>query len=79
MARERSELILADIVAVRAERNPDLKSSALMALARPLATLSARLESHVGGNALRQCLKRGLVTYRYRVFEARGPAGFIAG
>jgi len=53
-------------------RPRDRALSLLIALTRPLSSMSARLESHLGGNALRQCLKRGLVAYRYRVFKANG-------
>ena len=56
------------------DRPRDYALGLLMALTRPLASMSARLESHLGGNALRQCLKRGLITYRYRVFKASGSA-----
>ncbi len=52
------------------DRPRDRALGLLIALTRPFVSMSARLESHLGGNALRQCLKRGLVTYRYRVFEA---------
>ncbi len=56
------------------DRPRDRALGLLIALTRPFASVSARLESHLGGNALRQCLKRGLVTYRYRVFKASGSA-----
>ena len=52
------------------DRPRDRALGLLIALTRPFVSLSARLESHLGGNALRQCLKRGLVVYRYRVFRA---------
>ena len=52
------------------DRPRDRALGLLIALARPFARMSARLESHLGGNALRQCLKRGLVAYRYRVFKS---------
>jgi SAM-dependent methyltransferase len=54
------------------DRPRDRALGLLIALTRPLASMSARLESHLGGNALRQCLKRGLVEYRYRIFRAGG-------
>lgn len=54
------------------DRPRDRALGQLIALMRPFAAMNARLESHVGGNALRQCLKRGLVEYRYRVFRAGG-------
>ena len=57
------------------DRPRDRALRLLMALTRPLSSVNARLESHLGGNALRQCLKRGLVVYRYRVFKASGSAG----
>ena len=56
------------------DRPRDRALGLLIALTRPFSSMSARLESHLGGNALRQCLKRGLVTYRYRVFKASGSA-----
>ena len=56
------------------DRPRDRALGLLIAFTRPFSAMSARLESHVGGNALRQCLKRGLVTYRYRVFKASGSA-----
>ena len=55
------------------DRPRDRALRLLMALTRPFSSMSPRLESHLGGNALRQCLKRGLVAYRYRVFKASGP------
>jgi SAM-dependent methyltransferase len=56
------------------DRPRDRALGLFVALARPFTSLNSRLESHVGGNALRQCLKRGFVTYRYRVFRAIEPA-----
>ncbi len=56
------------------DRPRDRALGLLIALARPFSSMSARLESHLGGNALRQCLKRGLVAYRYRVFKASGSS-----
>jgi len=56
------------------DRPRDRALGVLIALTRPFSSMSARLESHLGGNALRQCLKRGLVAYRYRVFKASGSA-----
>ena len=38
-------------------------------LRRPLGGSSKRFLSLSGGNALRQCLRRGLVTYRFRVWR----------
>ena len=52
------------------DRPRDRVLGLLIALTRPFVSMSARLESHLGGNALRQCLKRGLVAYRYRVWKA---------
>lgn len=40
-----------------------------VAVARPIFATSLRWMSLSGGHALRQCLKRGLVQYRYRVWE----------
>ena len=60
------------------DRPRDRALGLLMALTRPFASMSPRLEGHLGGNALRQCLKRGLVTYRYRVFKASGPKHRLA-
>ena len=54
------------------DRPRDRALGLLIALTRPFSSMSARLESHLGGNALRQCLKRGLITYRYRVYRASG-------
>ncbi len=55
------------------DRPRDRALGLLMALTRPFSAMSPRLEGHLGGNALRQCLKRGLVSYRYRVFKASAP------
>ncbi len=52
------------------DRPRDRALGLLIAVTRPFVSMSARLESHLGGNALRQCLKRGLVAYRYRVWKA---------
>ncbi len=52
------------------DRPRDRVLGLLIALTRPFVSMSARLESHLGGNALRQCLKRGLVAYRYRAWKA---------
>ena len=54
------------------DRPRDRALGLLLALTRPFSSMSARLQSHMGGNALRQCLKRELITYRYRVFRASG-------
>lgn len=43
-------------------------------LRRPFGGTSKRFLSLSGGDALRQCLKRGLVTYRYRVWRLRGDS-----
>ncbi len=56
------------------DRPRDRALGLLIALTRPFVSMSARLESHLGGNALRQCLKRGLVAYRYRVWKASRSA-----
>ncbi|MGH9337247.1 MAG: class I SAM-dependent methyltransferase, partial [Vicinamibacteria bacterium] len=42
-----------------------------VALLRPLGARTPRLQSLFGGNALRGCLKRGLLSYRFRVWEKR--------
>jgi len=55
------------------DRPRDRALGLLITLARPFSAMSPRLGGHLGGNALRQCLKRGLVSYRYRVFKASGP------
>ena len=60
------------------DRPRDRALGVLIGLMRPVSSRKVRLESHLGGNALRQCLKRGLVTYRYRVFKARGSAGLTS-
>ncbi len=56
------------------DRSRDRALGLLIALTRPLFAVSARLESLRGSNALRQSLKRGVVSYRYRVFKANGSA-----
>ena len=45
------------------DRPRDWAIAALIPLVRPLALKSERYSSLLGGNALRQCLKRGLVRY----------------
>jgi SAM-dependent methyltransferase len=57
---------------LKLDRPRDRALGLLITLTRPFASMNARLESHLGGNALRQSLKRGLVSYRYRVFKASG-------
>ena len=57
---------------LKLDRSRDRALGLLIALTRPLASMNAILESYLGSNALRQCLKRGLVAYRYRVFQASG-------
>jgi SAM-dependent methyltransferase len=51
------------------DRPRDLAIAFAVAVLRPLPLEGHRYQSLVGGNALRQCLKRGLVTYRARVWE----------
>ncbi len=41
-------------------------------LLRPFLSDSPRTRSLVGGNALRKCLKQGLIQYRFRVWEKSG-------
>lgn len=41
----------------------------VVALGRRLGARGPRFEALSGGDALRQCLKRGLATYRFRVYE----------
>jgi SAM-dependent methyltransferase len=53
------------------DRPRDRALAALVPLLRPLRLESERYSSLAGGNALRRCLKRGLVTYRVRVWEKR--------
>lgn len=57
------------------DRPRDRALALFIALTRPVSSMNVGLESHLGGNALRQCLKRGLVAYRYRVFRASQQAG----
>ena len=54
------------------DRPRDRALRGLVALARPFRPRSARWGNFLGGNALRQCLKRGLVAYRYRVWTKGG-------
>lgn len=51
------------------DRPRDRGLALLLPLMRPFLTDSPRVRSLVGGNALRACLKRGLVEYRVRVWE----------
>lgn len=51
------------------DRPRDRVLGAVVALGRPLFREHPRWMSLSGGHALRQCLKRGLVQYRYRVWE----------
>jgi SAM-dependent methyltransferase len=52
------------------DRPRDVLLHLYMALRRPFGGKGKRFLSLSGGSALRQCLKRGLVTYRYRVWRA---------
>ena len=51
------------------DRPRDLAIACAVALVRPLGLGGQRYLSLLGGNALRQCLKQGLVRYRARVWE----------
>jgi SAM-dependent methyltransferase len=51
------------------DRPRDLAIACGVALFRPLRLTGHRYSSFLGGNALRKCLKRGLVRYRARVWE----------
>lgn len=51
------------------DRPRDRLLGAVVALGRPLFGASQRWLSLSGGHALRQCLKQGHVSYRYRVWE----------
>lgn len=53
------------------DRPRDRALAALIPLLRPLGLEGVRYSSLLGGNALRTCLKRGLVTYRFRVWQKR--------
>lgn len=50
------------------DRPRDRALALLVPLVRPFLSDGPRLRSLVGGNALRTCLKRGLVQYRFRVW-----------
>ncbi len=54
------------------DRPRDRALALFLLLLRPFVSDSPRVRSLVGGNALRACLKRGLVDYRFRVWEKRG-------
>ena len=51
------------------DRPRDRLLGAVVALGRPVFGANQRWLSLSGGHALRQCLKRGQVSYRYRVWE----------
>jgi SAM-dependent methyltransferase len=53
------------------DRPRDLAIACAVTLLRPFRLTGDRYLSLLGGNALRQCLKRGLVRYRARVWEKR--------
>ncbi|HEY7697265.1 MAG TPA: methyltransferase domain-containing protein [Vicinamibacteria bacterium] len=53
------------------DRPRDRVLALLLPLLLPLLPDGPRLRSLVGGNALRTCLERGLVSYRFRVWEKR--------
>ncbi len=54
------------------DRPRDRLLGAVVALGRPVFSASPRWLSLSGGHALRQCLKRGQVSYRYRVWQKGG-------
>lgn len=53
------------------DRPRDYALAVLVSLTRRLAPMGDRIRSLSGGDALRRCLKRGLVTYRWRVWQKR--------
>lgn len=53
------------------DRPRDRVLAFLLPLLRPFLPDGPRVRSLVGGNALRTCLERGLVSYRFRVWEKR--------
>ncbi len=53
------------------DRPRDRLLRAYVALLQPFAKHRPRFRSLAGGSALRMCLKRGLVRYRYRVWRKR--------
>jgi SAM-dependent methyltransferase len=53
------------------DRPRDRVLALLLPLLRPFLPDGPRVRSLVGGNALRTCLERGLVSYRFRVWEKR--------
>lgn len=56
------------------DRPRDRALALILPLLRPFLSESPRVRSLVGGNALRACLERGLVEYRFRVWEKRPEA-----
>ncbi len=53
------------------DRPRDRAIRVAVALGRPVGLSSPGFLALLGGNALRQCLKRGFVTYRFRVWRKR--------
>ena len=51
------------------DRMRDLLIGLFVSVSRPWCGTSIRWKSLSGGHALRKCLKRGLIKYRYRVWE----------
>ncbi|HXV63407.1 MAG TPA: methyltransferase domain-containing protein [Vicinamibacteria bacterium] len=75
LAEEQGLLFLSDrdlTPFLEIDRPRDRAIRLLVAFARCSRPKSPGFQALRGGNALRQCLKRGLVKYRFRVYEKRG-------
>jgi len=59
------------------DRPRDRALALFLPLLRPFLPDTPRARSLVGGNALRICLKRGLVEYRFRVWEKRAQSAGV--
>jgi hypothetical protein len=56
------------------DRPRDRALALFLPVVRPLLPDTPRVRSLVGGNALRRCLKRGLIEYRFRVWQKGGTS-----
>ncbi|HSF19397.1 MAG TPA: methyltransferase domain-containing protein [Vicinamibacteria bacterium] len=75
LAEEQGLLFLSDLDLtpfLEIDRPRDRAIRLLVAFTRSSQPKSPGFQALRGGNALRQCLKRGLVKYRFRVYEKRG-------